>query len=136
MEDTLQDKEAIPPIALWLGIGGLIPFLAPALLIWMPLSLGWQGIAGTFGMVYGAIILSFLGGVRWGGALSEPCRIYGCDGNRLVAEHRAGRHNHHRDTRAALGIALAIRPEQDAVGRVHVPIRRWQSILFRRRHRL
>ena len=69
MEDTLQDTEAIPPIALWLGIGGLIPFLAPALLIWMPPSQGWQGFAGTFGMVYGAIILSFLGGVRWGGAL-------------------------------------------------------------------
>ena len=53
-----------------------------------------------------------------------------------MAEHRAGRHNHHRDTRAALGIALAIRPEQNTVGRVHVPIRGWLSILFRRRHRL
>ncbi|HAK98094.1 MAG TPA: DUF3429 domain-containing protein [Rhodobiaceae bacterium] len=56
-------------MALWLGVGGLIPFLAPAVFIWMPPSQGWQGIAGTFGMVYGAIILSFLGGVRWGGAL-------------------------------------------------------------------
>lgn len=67
--DTLKKIETIPPVALWLGVGGLIPFLAPALFVWMPPSQGWQGIAGTFGMVYGAIILSFLGGVRWGGAL-------------------------------------------------------------------
>ena len=33
-----------------------------------------------------------------------------------MAEHRAGRHTHHRDTPTALGVALAIRPEQDAVG--------------------
>ena len=71
MEYTPQDSEAIPPIALWLGIGGLIPFLAPALLIWMPASQGLQGIAGTFGMVYGAVILSFLGGVRWGGPICD-----------------------------------------------------------------
>lgn len=69
MNNAHHDQEAIPPIALWLGVGGLIPFIAPAVLIWMPPSQGWQGIAGTFGMVYGAIILSFLGGVRWGSAL-------------------------------------------------------------------
>ena len=71
MEHTQPENETIPPVALWLGVGGLIPFLAPAVFIWMPPSQGWQGIAGTFGMVYGAIILSFLGGVRWGGALQH-----------------------------------------------------------------
>jgi hypothetical protein len=60
---------AIPGAALALGLAGLIPFVAGAAALWAPLSgftpaLGLKLIIG-----YGAIILSFLGGIRWGTAI-------------------------------------------------------------------
>ena len=53
-----------PPPALALGVAGLIPFVsAPAYMVqmgqFMPLIAQGQ-------LAYGAVILSFLGGVRWG----------------------------------------------------------------------
>lgn len=62
---------AIPLPALLLGVAGLIPFFAAGLAVWTPLLAEWRGIAGTFGITYGAIILSFLGGVRWGAAMQS-----------------------------------------------------------------
>lgn len=57
----------VPVSALVLGITGLIPFAGGALTLWMPaLVLGaGQGLL----ISYGAIILTFLGGVRWGTAM-------------------------------------------------------------------
>lgn len=61
----------IPASARWLGFAGLLPF-------WLPLIAIYGGgfIAPERGlmllMVYAAIILSFLGGIRWGGALKQP----------------------------------------------------------------
>lgn len=59
----------IPRTALLLGLGGLIPFAAGAVALWLPVAglppaLGLKLIIG-----YGAIILSFLGGIRWGTAI-------------------------------------------------------------------
>lgn len=64
-----QPNTRIPASALMLGLAGLIPFAAGALSQWLPLPL----LTGETGLrlivAYGAIILSFLGGVRWGTAL-------------------------------------------------------------------
>jgi hypothetical protein len=64
---------APPKMALWLGYAGLIPFAALTLAIILfrqdPFV---QEPAGMALLAYGAIILSFLGGVHWGRALYEP----------------------------------------------------------------
>ncbi len=65
-------RRKIPPAPLVLGLGGLIPFWALAL------GVIAGGVAG-FGpgrlalalAAYGAIIVSFLGGIRWGFAVRE-----------------------------------------------------------------
>jgi Protein of unknown function (DUF3429) len=50
---------------LWLGYGGLIPFAALALLLWVvPVRL--QPVVALALVAYGAVIASFLGGVHWG----------------------------------------------------------------------
>ena len=60
-------KTAIPPVPLLLGLAGLIPFWALAI------GLLLHGVPGTPPAqldaalaTYGAIIVSFLGGIRWG----------------------------------------------------------------------
>lgn len=59
------DPAGIPRMALWLGPLGLLPFLAGALAAWW---LPAEHLPGTALAVvaYGAVILSFLGGVHWG----------------------------------------------------------------------
>ncbi len=60
---------SIPGAALLLGLAGLIPFLGGAAALWAMLP----GLAPERGLqliiAYGAIILSFLGGIRWGTAI-------------------------------------------------------------------
>ncbi|MCX6023659.1 MAG: DUF3429 domain-containing protein, partial [Chloroflexi bacterium] len=60
---------SIPGAALLLGLAGLIPFLGGAAALWAMLP----GVAPERGLqliiAYGAIILSFLGGIRWGTAI-------------------------------------------------------------------
>lgn len=68
------DDRSIPPMALWLGIAGLIPFVGLTLLYVLQLEgrIGWTpGYARDVLVSYGAIILSFLGGIRWGVALKH-----------------------------------------------------------------
>lgn len=49
----------------WLSYGGLIPFVAGALLAWIgPPDWRAQALAAIAG--YGAVILSFIGAVHWG----------------------------------------------------------------------
>ena len=63
-------KLPLPTAALLLGIGGLIPFAACgffAVATVEPIATTWL-LALVF---YGAVILSFLGGVQWGLALSD-----------------------------------------------------------------
>lgn len=59
------------PLVLLVGLLGLIPFLVCAYL-----ASAWRGAADGQAMIaliaYGAVILSFLGGVHWGFALAEP----------------------------------------------------------------
>jgi hypothetical protein len=64
-----QPHARIPASALLLGLSGLIPFAAGAAAQWVPLPLVTAETGLRLIIVYGAIILSFLGGVRWGTAL-------------------------------------------------------------------
>ena len=64
----------VPVLAVILGLGGLIPFIGFAVL---SIS-GYDGGLGTIGLsprlilsAYGAIIASFLGGIRWGAAAAR-----------------------------------------------------------------
>lgn len=70
MRDS-SDDSGIPPAALWLGLGGLIPFLACLVAVWIGLRPPppLVGEPARIMLGYGAVILSFLGGVRWGFAL-------------------------------------------------------------------
>jgi Protein of unknown function (DUF3429) len=61
--------ERIPPAALLLGLGGLIPFVACVSVIWTGITLPLIDDPARAMVAYGAVILSFLGGVRWGFAL-------------------------------------------------------------------
>ncbi len=55
----------IPLPAAVLGFAGLIPFVVPAATLWI-LSGQYQFELATALVAYGAVILSFLGGIRWG----------------------------------------------------------------------
>ena len=81
------DQRTIPTPALTLGLGGLIPFFCAAILVWwtLPVSLWvppWllqERSASQFASLalggYGAVILSFLGGVRWGNLLFDQASL-------------------------------------------------------------
>ena len=62
-------KTIIPPIVSWLGYGGLLPFVALAVLIWVDSSHSswWRDAL----IAYGAVILSFVGALHWGFAMSQ-----------------------------------------------------------------
>jgi hypothetical protein len=67
-------RARIPGIVLTYGVLGLIPFLAPPLIgLVLP---GYRTPAATVLSIYAALILSFLGGARWGLAVghAEPDR--------------------------------------------------------------
>ena len=59
-----------PPSALaWaLGLAGLIPFVLLAGFQWLSVP-GWRMLAGSALLTYGAVIVSFLGGIHWGLAM-------------------------------------------------------------------
>jgi hypothetical protein len=59
----------IPPMALALGVGGLFPFVTCAGAVVLKQQLPVLGDPARALLAYGAVILSFLGGVRWGLAL-------------------------------------------------------------------
>lgn len=58
----------LPRGAIQLGWAGVLPFFALALLAWLP---PWRDPAAQALLAYGAVILSFLGGVRWGRAMAS-----------------------------------------------------------------
>jgi hypothetical protein len=72
-KQTLGDDTRIPFAATLLSIVGLLPFLVLSAFSASSLSDGTTGKL-FIGMLvdYGAVILSFLGGIRWGAALTEP----------------------------------------------------------------
>lgn len=58
-----------PPTLAWaLGLAGLIPFVLGAALQWYGPP-GWRMLAGMALLSYGAVIVSFLGGIHWGLAM-------------------------------------------------------------------
>lgn len=60
---------SLPRGLLLLGWSGVLPFvLAVLAAVVLP---GWAGFAAAVFVSYGAVILSFLGGARWGRALAE-----------------------------------------------------------------
>ena len=64
---STEERRRIPLAPLLLGCGGLLPFLAT------PIALGTGRIEGELVFnafaAYSAVILSFLGGIRWGQAV-------------------------------------------------------------------
>ncbi|MDO9223131.1 MAG: DUF3429 domain-containing protein [Caulobacter sp.] len=67
---AIKASATTPPWVLRFGRLGLIPFLAPGLAGWV-----WPASAPAAGAalaVYAALILSFLGGGRWGMAVAAP----------------------------------------------------------------
>ncbi|MAA99044.1 MAG: DUF3429 domain-containing protein [Stappia sp.] len=62
-----------PSAAAWLGLAGLVPFVAGAAYLTVAafevVSPAATGHAALAVMLYGAVILSFLGGARWGAAM-------------------------------------------------------------------
>lgn len=69
-----------PPALAWmLGLAGLIPFLAGAAFQWFSPP-GWRMLAGSALLTYGAVIVSFLGGIHWGLAM----RSSSAPGPRLI----------------------------------------------------
>ena len=70
MDARATASAATPRIILVYGLAGVVPFVAPPLA-----SLAWPGLrdaAATVAVAYGALILSFLGGARWGLAAARP----------------------------------------------------------------
>jgi hypothetical protein len=69
MTSMAKDGRQAPAIVALYGWLGLIPFLAPPLAgWWFP---AWAGVAAHLLVCYGALILSFLGGARWGLAVTH-----------------------------------------------------------------
>jgi hypothetical protein len=63
-------KSPIPAAVLVYGLLGLIPFVLPPLLgAWSPAHAGFIALIA---LGYGALILSFLGGARWGLEVANP----------------------------------------------------------------
>ena len=65
-----ESPDSIPGTALWLGVAGLIPFVAGAGLIVLAGPVNPETAAHAL-IAYGAVILSFLGGIHWGVALTR-----------------------------------------------------------------
>ncbi len=63
---TLENSR-IPQPATTLGYAGALPFVVAVIIMWFDDSL--RGTTLTFLIGFGAVILSFMGGVRWGSAM-------------------------------------------------------------------
>lgn len=70
MNSDLSDR--IPTPAFWLGLAGLLPFIAGLLAVMFGATPAQHLVGERIFLFYGATILAFLGGVRWGAALSRP----------------------------------------------------------------
>lgn len=84
-ETAAPSRTDIPPAALWLGYAGLIPFVAGAMAVWSG-SGEWAAFALRAQILYGVVILSFMGAVHWGLAIAE----YGSDDGSEPAWGRLG----------------------------------------------
>lgn len=64
----MTTETKVPPAALSLGFSGALPFIAGALAA-LPILADYRGFGLRLLLEYGAIILSFMGGVHWGVAM-------------------------------------------------------------------
>jgi hypothetical protein len=62
---------AIAPAAEWTGYLGLLPFVVALAMVAFAPGFGWQSIALTTAVAYGAVILTFVGAVHFGLALAN-----------------------------------------------------------------
>lgn len=62
---------AVPPWPRLLGLAGLLPQLACAIIAWMGPA-QWHEPSRVIGALYAALILTFLGGTWWGIAAAAP----------------------------------------------------------------
>lgn len=69
--NTSHHQPGPPSGARALGFGGLIPFVAASLATTLPPDGAARELAGRLLVGYGAVILSFLGGVHWGLVLRD-----------------------------------------------------------------
>jgi hypothetical protein len=71
---TVMNDRAAPRAALWLGWAAVLPFAAGAIGPWFGLTI--EPFTGHSLLIYGAVILSFMGGVHAGLALrdAEPAQ--------------------------------------------------------------
>jgi hypothetical protein len=60
----------IPQPALVIGAAGVIPFVAFAILAWVPAESVFRQLALQFQITYGALVLAFVGAVHWGLAIA------------------------------------------------------------------
>ena len=58
-------------LAWGLGLAGLLPFIGSSIAVWVAPTV-WQVSSIYAFTYYGAVILSFLGGIHWGSALQVP----------------------------------------------------------------
>jgi hypothetical protein len=72
MSEPRPVTQSMPAAAKTLGIAGLVPFLAATLLFLFANKPEQRALGLQAFCFYSAIILSFLGGVRWGAALPLP----------------------------------------------------------------
>ncbi|KAM9000534.1 transmembrane protein 69 [Sarcophilus harrisii] len=85
---TLTYLQDTPKPALWVALTGLVPFVAPPLVMMAIKS--YVPLLAFTQMAYGASFLSFLGGARWGFTLTEDSpakpdfRNLACSGIPLV----------------------------------------------------
>jgi hypothetical protein len=73
VEDMLHGFRSTPVAARWLGLLGLFPFGATVVASFIP-ALPLHSVALQALLAYGAVILSFLGGIRWGMAIVKTGR--------------------------------------------------------------
>jgi Protein of unknown function (DUF3429) len=59
-----------PPMAWRLGYAGLIPFVFGAVLVWLVAGEAHPYVAAALS-AYGAVIVSFLGGIHWGHVMRQ-----------------------------------------------------------------
>ncbi|QPC43534.1 DUF3429 domain-containing protein [Kaustia mangrovi] len=58
-----------PRAAAILGLAGTVPFILAAAMVWVEKDVAEIGRWIVVALTYGAVVLSFAGGVRWGAAL-------------------------------------------------------------------
>ncbi len=74
MTPSDSDRASIPPVALWLGYAGLIPFVILASALWLLPDIDQSKTQSAL-LSYGAIILSFMGAVHWGLAMASTTAL-------------------------------------------------------------